>query len=1689
MIRRFLLSACPLAAAFLVLGDLPARGQSLDLFLRPLESQEIQLKRRAARESGDPAPKALTKIDQGDSLALVALYDAAGGSGWTNQAGWLGGTVDTWWGIGVAGTRVVSVHLDGNNLVGTIPSAIRNLTAVEWLDLSSSGDDRNYLSGPIPAEIGDMTALEDLDLAGNELTGGIPPEIGRLTALQYLDLSTNRLTGTLPAEIGDLAALETLAVMENDFEGSIPVELARLSNLEFLFLGSEEDDNRWSGTIPAALGSLANLEWMYIGGGELEGPIPPELGNLSKLQILALHGNRLSGTLPPELGNLLELRMLSLGLVGTDEDAGGGEPRTFNMGNNLSGPIPSELGNLRKIVSLALAGNRFTGAPPAGMVSNARLMILLANCNQFDDFPVPPSPSSLQVVDVSSNRLRFDDLLPFVGMAGGNVRYAPQAPVEWTVERFGLTTRLSVPSGAAGDMIQWYRDGSPLAGENASSLDIPGADDESRYEARITNPGAPELTLTTRSAGSIEVTSDQDLADADPNDQACDVDLQTPGAQCTLRAALEIVASGGGDPCECTRSITFGAGVLSVLVNSELPVIVGPLSIDGGVDRVRIHGGGIAADGFSVAGDGVALRNLFVSGFEGHAVRFLSGGGHSLTGSVAFAEHAGRNAVRVDDAVTSVTVGGMTETDQNELSGGIVIMGPSRGGIRMLRNEIRLSSAEVTRRPLLVPIDRGADGPTCADWTDPETLPPPRILELSTTLVRGFAMPSATVVANLETSPGSEAGRYWSASIRPLGVAQAGPDGEYTVLFDRPVTAGARIVMHSVDVSGRTSELTQAKRPVIVLPGVGGTWLRSTTGDNLYIDLGHSIDYTIRKQLDRLRMDVSGTVQLNGETVVADEIMDGTLFGNDLPYRPMTRKLEAAGWTGHPKNENEPLLDLWRFPYDWRLRSYEHADRLRDLVERLTKASVSTQSRPAVSCEVDIVTHSNGGMVASAYVWKHREHSRNRVNRLLMNAAPYLGAVQVAAAHTSGYLFGIEGVDWVGPDLHYGRLTRLFRNLPNGYGLMPSRLFYDALDVGLPSQSLMVLSNLKGERLVGYDATFGFLTRSKTDATGAPDGLGRNAALWAAEQSNLHDLMNDWRRFDGPPQVFRHVGRLPRSTAMAFSVPAGLKIPWRILASDYQEDGDTELHVAYRERLAVRLSGWGDGTVPLVSATLGRGMTTQGGVGALDYSGVDESPWIEEFEYFPCLHMPMVEESCPANAEGRKPLDRMIEVLEGGSAVPAATTGKSGGWDGSGREVFVVEADAPIRVFVRGANGSKGEDPSENEPSTLPEVGLWSGPAWATISLPANESYTVHVLAGDTPARVQVSRQTETASDAAYRLFPEMDLDAGGSAVMALSATGTAGSAPFEVDADGDGSTEVAVAPAVERAGATEGSGVPSPYPVWFDEVAAPGDAPFERILQLLQPGADTWTWRLEGLPAWLSVDATQGATPAEVRLTFLPAGLGDGAVEASLRLRYVLDGFETEREVPVRLVVRGAPAVVTTIQVAPTGLDLAPGDVAQFSAIAFDQYAVSTPAAFTWTASGGEISADGEYTAGPQSGLFRVTATGPGGVAGSVDVRIAGGVGLESEPGLPGRYHLAPAYPNPFNPATVVPFDLPAASRVRLVVYDALGRTVAVLVDGTLPAGSYRYRLDAGLLAGGAYFVTMDASNYRQTRGLLLLR
>ena len=89
----------------------------------------------------------------------------------------------------------------------------------------------------------------------------------------------------------------------------------------------------------------------------------------------------------------------------------------------------------------------------------------------------------------------------------------------------------------------------------------------------------------------------------------------------------------------------------------------------------------------------------------------------------------------------------------------------------------------------------------------------------------------------------------------------------------------------------------------------------------------------------------------------------------------------------------------------------------------------------------------------------------------------------------------------------------------------------------------------------------------------------------------------------------------------------------------------------------------------------------------------------------------------------------------------------------------------------------------------------------------------------------------------------------------------------------------------------------------------------------------------------------------------------------------------------------------------------------------------------------------------------------------------------------VPSQFALEGNYPNPFNPQTVIPYVLPRAAEVRLVIYDVLGREVAVLVEDTRPAGRHEATFEADRLPSGIYLYRLEASGFRETKQMLLVK
>ncbi len=89
----------------------------------------------------------------------------------------------------------------------------------------------------------------------------------------------------------------------------------------------------------------------------------------------------------------------------------------------------------------------------------------------------------------------------------------------------------------------------------------------------------------------------------------------------------------------------------------------------------------------------------------------------------------------------------------------------------------------------------------------------------------------------------------------------------------------------------------------------------------------------------------------------------------------------------------------------------------------------------------------------------------------------------------------------------------------------------------------------------------------------------------------------------------------------------------------------------------------------------------------------------------------------------------------------------------------------------------------------------------------------------------------------------------------------------------------------------------------------------------------------------------------------------------------------------------------------------------------------------------------------------------------------------------VPKKFALDQNFPNPFNPTTNIRYSLPQSSKVKLTVYDVLGRTVAVLVNKVQNTGNYIINFDASRLSSGMYFYRLETNKATFTHKMLLIK
>ena len=330
-----------------------------------------------AAGGADPASDAtiavairVTDVDE-ERTSLTALYNATDGANWKRSNFWNSQReLQHWQGVlADADGRVTTLELHDNNLSGTLPAELGNLTALQSLNLSA-----NSLTGALPAEVGNLVNLQRLVLINNpDLSGPLPQELTNLVNLEYLKFQDTGLCAP-----PNRTFREWLDSVEFVRGGHCPTpDRAALVALYQATGGhdwrrdthwlSDKPLDEWHGVTTDADGRVTGLSLI---DNKLTGEMPTQLQALERLQTLDLSDNSLSGTLPSWLGDLSGLQTLNLRL------------------NSVHGPVPTEVGRLSNLVELHLGYTRLTGELPqslTGLTNLKQLTFSTGLCSPNND--------------------------------------------------------------------------------------------------------------------------------------------------------------------------------------------------------------------------------------------------------------------------------------------------------------------------------------------------------------------------------------------------------------------------------------------------------------------------------------------------------------------------------------------------------------------------------------------------------------------------------------------------------------------------------------------------------------------------------------------------------------------------------------------------------------------------------------------------------------------------------------------------------------------------------------------------------------------------------------------------------------------------------------------------------------------------------------------------------------------------------------------------------------------------------------------------------------------------------------------------------------------------------------------------------------------------------------------------------
>ncbi|XP_040953529.1 receptor-like protein 9DC3 [Gossypium hirsutum] len=300
------------------------------------------------------------------------------------------------------------VSISNNNIHGSIPPSLCNITYPRVLDLSN-----NSLSGPIPQCLFQMNVPNTvLNLRQNNLSGIISDTFSKSCELQILDLNQNRLEGKVPKSLENCKRMEVLDIGNNQINDSFPCHLKNIATLHVLILRS----NKFNGHIdcPGNSSGWPMLQIFDLASNNFSGKLHLTcLGIWEAMQlnpdkdqselvyiIIATYLNdvlRYEDTISVTIKSL-ELKLVKILPEFTSIDI---------SCNNFEGPIPNVIGTFKALYALNFSQNAFSGPIPA-FFGNLRQLgsVDLSSNSLHGEIPLQlANLNFLSFLNVSNNKL------------------------------------------------------------------------------------------------------------------------------------------------------------------------------------------------------------------------------------------------------------------------------------------------------------------------------------------------------------------------------------------------------------------------------------------------------------------------------------------------------------------------------------------------------------------------------------------------------------------------------------------------------------------------------------------------------------------------------------------------------------------------------------------------------------------------------------------------------------------------------------------------------------------------------------------------------------------------------------------------------------------------------------------------------------------------------------------------------------------------------------------------------------------------------------------------------------------------------------------------------------------------------------------------------------------------------------